>query len=1424
MKLCHFRTRGVRNPVWLCPALVAALLWLALTAPAATWYLSPTGSDTNAGTAAAPWRTVEKAQSAGAVGDTVICYGGTYYDSTVNSTDSTYNYVHTISKGMTFSAYPGQVPVFNFTNTPTNLRPVGFNVVAGNPTTFNWIQTTGISVGTQKLAINFYINGSGVHCTFNDCTAHDSQGIGFYFENHATGVCSNCDSYNNQGLGSGTNETNDSVGNIDGFGSHGNGVTFICCRAWSNSDDNYDCINSGGPSTFSHCWAYNAGDGGGDGNGFKVGGFGCSDGAITSPLPVHTVEYCLSVENPGDAGFYANHQPGQAANWTHNTAYNNTVDFNMEEGLGSASTNCSVTGSNEVMHFNLAYAAGYTEIENLGSAATMVTSNSWTETGLTVVSADFASTTVSQMTGPRQANGALPVITFMHPTAAAAALALTNLGCFIVPPAPTNLTGLATNQITNLSWAAAPTADAYNVYRSPTLNGTYTNIALWVWATNYTDTNVLAGTTNYYEVTAVNPGDESSASGHVGVVVYPGPLISPASAAPNPAYAGQVVTVSAMVAGQPNPVAAVTVNAGAIGGPTNLTLVSDGIGDYTNSVTVAAGTTLGAQTLTISAVDTLGNFSPPYVLTLNVAAVTATWDGGGIDNIWSDATNWVGVVAPVTGDNLIFAGQTRLAPVMDTANNISGLTFNPTAGAFIIGTINGNTLTLAGGLTNNSATAQTLNVPMLLSGPTTLNAATAGLTLGQVITNGGYLLTLTNAGYNISLNGAITGSGGLTVSGAGTNTLAVANTFGGLTTITGGTLQLANALALQASTLNDNGGSVVFNGITTATLGGLSGTQCLGLTNVASAAVTLTVGGNNATTTYAGGLSGTGASLSKTGAGTLTLTGTNTYTGGTTVNAGVLQLNAPGVLAGGAANVAAVAGAQLVVSGGSLVAGAAGNVGAGSSGLLVSGGSAAFNGGLTTDLSGNSSLLIQATGGSLTAASLALGRTALSFTTQPAAGSTTYGLYINGGTVNVTGSLTMSTSSAANSSVNARVDSGSLTVGGSLTIGLNNGGRWSVVDVNGGTLTVPDPTTGIAVGGPYAGNAELLVRAGTTTAGIIGLGQGTTAETALVDLTGGTLYVGAGGIVQGSTGSGFVGNVTLAGGILGATTNWSSSLAMTLAGSTIQTADSTNGPHNITLNGALSGTSGLNKTGGGTLTLGGTNTYTGTTTVTAGKLTVNGPLTGGSPVVVTNGGTLGGTGVITGPVSVSAGSLFTPGSGYGTLTVSNTLALAAGSTNYFAISRSPLTNSAVLVYGTITNGGTLVVTNAGGGALAAGDAFKLINATGYAGAFANIILPALPVGLAWNTNALNTNGTVSVLLTAKPVTASILTSSSGLVMHGSGGVGNGNYYVLGSTNLTAPLTNWTRLLTNQFDSLGGFGFTNTLLPGSVQDFYLLEIP
>ena len=48
-------------------------------------------------------------------------------------------------------------------------------------------------------------------------------------------------------------------------------------------------------------------------------------------------------------------------------------------------------------------------------------------------------------------------------------------------------------------------------------------------------------------------------------------------------------------------------------------------------------------------------------------------------------------------------------------------------------------------------------------------------------------------------------------------------------------------------------------------------------------------------------------------------------------------------------------------------------------------------------------------------------------------------------------------------------------------------------------------------------------------------------------------------------------------------------------------------------------------------------------------------------------------------------------------------------------------------------------------------------------------------------------------------------------------------YLLTSTNLAAPVTNWTRLLTNQFDGNGNFNFTNPA-GTNMQKFYLLQIP
>jgi autotransporter-associated beta strand protein len=252
------------------------------------------------------------------------------------------------------------------------------------------------------------------------------------------------------------------------------------------------------------------------------------------------------------------------------------------------------------------------------------------------------------------------------------------------------------------------------------------------------------------------------------------------------------------------------------------------------------------------------------------------------------------------------------------------------------------------------------------------------------------------------------------------------------------------------------------------------------------------------------------------------------------------------------------------------------------------------------------------------------------YTTQPAAGSTNAGLYITGGTVAITNNLDMGVDRLADSTVSVRIDGGSLTVGGVLTIALNNESRWSVLDVNGGNLTVNDTATGISVGGTRSGNAELLVRAGTASVGKISLGQataGSTNMTAVVNLTGGSLYVGSGGISQVSTGAGFVSTITFTGGTLGAAADWSSALPMTLGGTTIQTADAASIAHNISLSGVLSGSGGLTKTGAGQLTVSGANTYSGATTVSAGTLALGaGNVLPNAGALILNGGTFSSSG------------------------------------------------------------------------------------------------------------------------------------------------------------------------------------------------------
>ncbi|MDS0527993.1 pectate lyase [Clostridium sp. SHJSY1] len=395
---------------------VIGLSFIASThAYAKDYYMSPIGKDTNQGTMTSPFASIAKAQSTASSGDTVYILGGTYKNFNIAATDANYNYVNEINKsGITYRALSSKSrPVFDFSNVPTNKRVAAFHIARGTSNvTFLAIDVTGVKVGNQKQSECFRVEGNA---TFNQVNAYNNEANGFYFTNHGTGSCIKCDSYNSIA------PTATARGNTDGFGAHGDGVLFQYCRSWHNSDDGYDTISSTGSNTFEHCWAYDM-TAGGDSNGFKIGGYG--SGTVPSKVPVHTVKNCLSANNNAH-GFYANHQPGQSATWTNNTAYNNKHgNFNMLERVNQTNAK-DIPGTREVVHNNIAFTGIAIEESNLPSKN--VSNNSWNKSGVSVSSADFQSLDASQMTKPRGADGVLPNITFMHLKSNSD---LKGLGCF----------------------------------------------------------------------------------------------------------------------------------------------------------------------------------------------------------------------------------------------------------------------------------------------------------------------------------------------------------------------------------------------------------------------------------------------------------------------------------------------------------------------------------------------------------------------------------------------------------------------------------------------------------------------------------------------------------------------------------------------------------------------------------------------------------------------------------------------------------------------------------------------------------------------------------------------------------------------------------------------------------------------------------
>jgi autotransporter-associated beta strand protein len=331
------------------------------------------------------------------------------------------------------------------------------------------------------------------------------------------------------------------------------------------------------------------------------------------------------------------------------------------------------------------------------------------------------------------------------------------------------------------------------------------------------------------------------------------------------------------------------------------------------------------------------------------------------------------------------------------------------------------------------------------------------------------------------------------------------------------------------------------------------------------------------------------------------------------------------------------------------------------------------------------------------------------------------------------------------------------------------------VEVLGGTLNVgsasyASPIRFMPEGSWPDESGTLSIEGGTVNAQAITFGAAAGSYSGLstnrLSLTGGSLYLGAGGIVESNAHP--VDIVTFSGGVVGALANWASAMTIDLGSSggpvTFQAADAGNVARNITLSGSLTNAQGFIKTGGGTLILAGANTYSGVTTISGGTLLVNGSL-GRGPVLVANNATLGGNGRIGGPVTVQGGTLAL-GAAVGTLILNNSLALSSASTTVMKLSKNGATLSSDSIRGvsTLTYGGTLKV-SATGAALAAGDTFQLFQAAAYIGAFGSVKLPALGGNLSWDTSELVGSGTIRV------------TASSGAAAVASGPTpkaGNGN--------------------------------------------------
>jgi len=796
------------------------------------------------------------------------------------------------------------------------------------------------------------------------------------------------------------------------------------------------------------------------------------------------------------------------------------------------------------------------------------------------------------------------------------------------------------------------------------------------------------------------------------------------------------------------------------------------------------------------------------------------------NGISSSVTAGAGITTITVGDTIgATLTPTSSGILASTTAGASGAV-NVTANANVSGALFGIRVTNGGsGATNvtvgTGATVTGATNGIFTSGSGIATLAINGRVSGSIVTGAGNdAITLTSSG--VATDGVVTGT---IDGGTGTNTLTLAGTstvvsqnianlsnIGGITKSGTGTWSITGTAAVNPT-------YTVSAGTLKLGTGGTSGTLGSGTILVATAGTlafdrsdTITVA-NNIINAIGGGQSGNIAQL---GSGTTILTGTNTYSGNTTISAGTLQIGnggTSGQVSGTITNNSALAinrsdnftvgssiagtgtltqlGADTLVltfdntySGGTTISAGTLEIGAGTASGSLGTGNVVNNAALSYNRTGSFTIANVISGtGTLTKLNtgtmILTGTNTYSGTTTISAGSLQVG---NGGTTGTLGTAAVTNNAAlvfnrsdAVTIANAISGTGAVqhSGGGLLTLTGNNSfsGGFSM-DAGSGGVQVGNGGTSGSLGTGTVSNARFLrfnrSDSLTVTNDISGTGSLTQSGTGTVILTGNNIYsggttinsgttlqVGNGG-ATGSIGGGAVtnngtltysrtgffglssimsgsGNLRSEGGgtlqlgrphsYTGATSIASGSTLSLFDDGSIATSSGVANAGTFNVSGLTgAGTSIKSLTGAGTVTLGtknltitdasgnftGSVTGTGLLTIGGGTFSANGTVAG--MVTAGNGSTLKGTGTI-GGLTGSSGGTVAPGNSIGTLNVAGNVTFAAGSIYQVEVDPAGASDR-IAATGTATiNGGTVDV-QAAAGTYGTSTTYTILTATG----------------------------------------------------------------------------------------------------------------